>query len=187
MKYFVGLDLGQSHDPSAIAVLEADDGLVLRYLKRAPLGTPYPELVEWVRDIVTSEKLQGRCGLVVDGTGVGEVSDVNMTGGDRESDRGSELNAPRCNVPKRDLIAGLQVGLASKLLRISARLPDAEALMGELMDMKVTQREQGRVRMGADRFGQHDDMVIALALAVWRSKRAGVKKINFGGGRILCM
>jgi hypothetical protein len=201
MKYFVGLDLGQSHDPSAIAVLEAEDGLVLRYLERAPLGTPYPELVEWVRDIVTSEKLRGRCGLVVDGTGVGapvvdmlraarlgcEVSDVNMTAGDRESDRGSEHNAPRCNVPKRDLIAGLQVALASKLLRISAGLPDADALLQELMDMKVTQREQGRVRMGADGFGQHDDMVIALALAVWRSKRAGVKKINFGGGRILCM
>jgi hypothetical protein len=201
VRFFVGLDLGQSRDPSAIAVLEADDGLVLRYLERAPLGTPYPELVEWVRDIVTADRLRGQCGLAVDGTGVGapvvdmlrvarlgcEVSDVTMTGGDRESDRGSQWNAPRWNVPKRDLIAGLQVALANKQLRIPTRLPDAMALVQELVDIKMTQREQGRVRIGADGFGQHDDMAIALALAVWRSKKAGLKKNSLGGGQILCM
>ena len=29
----------------------------------------------------------------------------------------------------------------------------------------------GRVRIGADGCGEHDDLVIALALACWRAKR----------------
>jgi len=29
----------------------------------------------------------------------------------------------------------------------------------------------GRVRVGAEAFGEHDDLVMALALAVWKAKR----------------
>ncbi|HEY6072804.1 MAG TPA: hypothetical protein VIV15_05250, partial [Anaerolineales bacterium] len=85
--YFVGADLGQSRDYSAIAVLERAERtgpwdpvvcawnkkieLNLRHLERLPLGTPYPDVVERVTAITRSEKLAGRCHLAVDGTGVG--------------------------------------------------------------------------------------------------------------------
>ena len=62
--WFVGVDLGQSRDFTALAVLERAEltgefdpamfawrkkiALRLRCLERAPLGTPYPEIVERV-------------------------------------------------------------------------------------------------------------------------------------------
>ena len=48
---FVGVDLGQSRDFTALAVLE-----------RAPLGTPYPEIVERVRRTTRAPELAGRGG-----------------------------------------------------------------------------------------------------------------------------
>jgi hypothetical protein len=38
------------------------------------------------------------------------------------------------------------------------------------------------VRIGADGYGEHDDLVIALALAVWRAKR---RENGFGSQRLL--
>ena len=85
--YFVGLDLGQSRDFTALAVLERAEltgefdpamfawrkevALRLRYLERVPLGTPYPEIVERVRRTTRSPELAGRCHVAADATGVG--------------------------------------------------------------------------------------------------------------------
>src|SRR5580700_7762715 len=80
--YFLGLDLGQKRDHSALAVVErvdhrrafqgtAFEKLLVRYVERMPLGTPYPQVVERVREIVSSEELRGDCVLAVDATGVG--------------------------------------------------------------------------------------------------------------------
>ena len=72
----MGVDLGQVHDPTAIAVLEraeltgAWDPVVfafrkevrlrLRYLERVALGTPYPAVVERVREVTRSSEQIGR-------------------------------------------------------------------------------------------------------------------------------
>src|SRR5208283_4392770 len=85
--YFVGVDLGQSHDFTAIAVLERAEvmgewdpvlfgrptfvKLRLRYLERPALGTSYPEIVDRVAEVARSADLAGRCHLIVDATGVG--------------------------------------------------------------------------------------------------------------------
>jgi hypothetical protein len=86
--YFVGLDLGQSRDHSALAVVERADLILdeidhvtyarlkerqyrVRFLERVALGTPYPNVVERVREVVRAKPLAGRCTLVVDATGVG--------------------------------------------------------------------------------------------------------------------
>src|SRR5690349_633250 len=87
LKYFVGVDLGQLRDYTAIAVLELMETsggwdpvhcgyrkqtvLRLRHLERVPLGTPYPEVVERIRSVVRSADLLGRCQMMVDATGVG--------------------------------------------------------------------------------------------------------------------
>ena len=200
MKYLVGLDLGKSYDPSALVVIEENRGLLdVRYLGRAPLGTHYPRVVEWVRHVLMLDEVKGKAGLVVDGTGVGapvvdmlraarlgcEVTDVRITSGEREHSNGSQHLAPLVHVPKRDLIAGLQVAMGNRELRISPKLADTPVLVRELMDMKMTYLDRGRVRMGADGFGEHDDLVIALALAVWRARRKGPGLNSMtGGGRL---
>jgi hypothetical protein len=84
--FFVGLDLGQKQDFSAVAVVERAERekawlspefrcMRVRYLERLPLGTPYVKVVSRVGEIMQHPALagplrqQGR--LVVDATGVG--------------------------------------------------------------------------------------------------------------------
>ena len=47
--------------------------------------------------------------------------------------------------------------------------------------MRITNTSGGKVRLGADGGGEHDDLVIALSLACWRAQRRGN---GFGGGRL---
>jgi len=86
--YLVGVDLGQAHDYSTIAVIERAElrgewdaalyayrkvtALRLRALERVPLGTSYPDVVGRVAEITHARALaDGSRYLAVDGTGVG--------------------------------------------------------------------------------------------------------------------
>ena len=192
--FYVGLDLGQRQDYSALAIVErpdrrlawmATDGdkLLVRRVERLALGTPYPGVVARVREIVCGEALAGQCCLVVDATGVGapvvdmlraagmrcEVTAVTITGGERESGSGAAWS-----VPKRDLIAGVQLALDKGEMRIARQMKDVSALVRELVEVRITAGlGLGKVRIGADGSGQHDDLVVALALACWRARRRG--------------
>jgi len=205
--FFIGVDLGQKEDHTAIAIVERPDllrgqqaleyqaalrvraylvqgdqarpavSLLVRRVQRTALGTPYPRVVEIVREIARGQAFAGQCVVVVDGTGVGapvvdmlraaglgcEITAVTITGGERESRRGS-LNV---GVPKRDLIAGVQMALEKGELRIARRMKDVGALVRELMDVRMA----AGGAIGADRHGEHDDLVIALALACWRARK----------------
>jgi hypothetical protein len=60
---------------------------------------------------------------------------------------------------------------------------EAAALKRELLDVKTRQKPGGRVRIGAEAAGQHDDLVIAVALGVWM--RGGQRKVGLMGKRVL--
>lgn len=194
---FVGLDLGQVHDPTAIAILERTDVVLerspvtfayntetrhaIRYLERVALGTPYPDVVEHVRDLVRRPELNGAT-LILDATGVGKpvldmfrqaklpcrIVPVTITGGDRQT---SEFEHWR--VPKRDLITGLMVLFQNEKLQICGHLAEAETLVRELGGMRVKISLDGNDKYGAWREGEHDDLVLAAALACWRSSWRG--------------
>jgi hypothetical protein len=201
--FYMGLDLGQRRDHTAVAVVEKEDEhplyaglrperLVVRHLQRAPLGTGYPAVVEAVREAVWSDELQGRCALAVDATGLGapvvdmlkaarlgcDLAAVTITSGEKETQQGMYFS-----VPKRDLIGGLQVRLEAGELRIARGIEGVGALVRELMNMRRRDRGGGRVRVGADGFGEHDDLVVALALAVWRARPK--PKVRFGDRRLI--
>jgi hypothetical protein len=167
--YFAGLDLGQRRDYSALAVVEKIEqrrafggaGLALmavRYAERMPLGTPYPKVVERVREIVRSDELRGDCALAVDATGVGapvidmlraarlgcEIAPVTITGGERSS--GYET------VAKRDLMAELLVLLENRRLKIG-KLREGLRLRRELGDVRMRANRGGGWRVGADGSG----------------------------------
>src|SRR6516165_8274098 len=88
-EYFIGLDLGQAQDYSALTVIERVErypaGVVpdpettpriahyaVRHLKRWPLGTSYPEIVRDVVALCERPPLPGSL-LAVDATGVGRA------------------------------------------------------------------------------------------------------------------
>ena len=198
--YFVGLDLGQKQDPTALAVVEwaeyvgawdavafehrKETSLSLRHLERMPLGTPYPEVVYRVGCTMRSRQLAGaeRRYLVVDGTGVGpavvdlllledlqaKLWPVTITSGDTERYADGYYR-----VPKRDLIVGLQVLMQQCGLQIAEGMKEGATLAREMAEMRVKISGSGNEQFGAWRSGEHDDLVLAVALACW-----GVRKVT---------
>ena len=197
MTFSIGVDLGQKHDYTAIAVVQKEDersinrqriysalpplapSLLVRRLERIPLRTPYPRVVDRIRSITHEPAFAGRCSVAVDGTGVGapvvdmllesrlgcDLTAVTITGADHPSRR----PWPYVAVPRRDLITAVQVALEQGALRIARNISEAAALRRELLALR------------ADRDStDHDDLVLALALACWRSRRKSV----FSAGRL---
>jgi len=126
------------------------------------------------------------CSLVVDATGVGKpILDtfreanlrprgVIITGGDTASRAGGIDR-----VPKRELVTTLQVALQAKRLRIAEDLPLAEVLLKEFRGFRVKISLSGHATFGNDvgswREAEHDDLVLATALAVWiEGRKAGM-------------
>ena len=155
--YFIGLDLGQRRDFSAVAVVERAEGLHVRHLERLALGTPYRDVVARVSDIAWHPQLRGKVRVVVDATGVGapvvemmragrvscRVTAVTITGGEREHGRGEDWH-----VPKKDLLSGVRVLLEEGQLKIHRELDEAATLVRELTEIRVRQAAGGSVRMG---------------------------------------
>jgi hypothetical protein len=115
--------------------------------------------------------------LAIDNTGVGApvvdlfkneemnalLEPIQITGGDSVSRDGLLTR-----VPKRDLVSAAQVALQSERLKIAESLPDAQTLIRELLNFKVKiSLDTARDSYGAWREGEHDDLVLAVALALW--------------------
>jgi len=225
--FFVGLDLGQMQDPTALAVLGLDKNYLealraqdaayervraaqespycdevdvrflrreiadkqvplpepvyeVRYLGRLPLGTPYPEVARDVRRLLETPPLEDNWELAVDATGVGAAvtaqlgaeglwfKSVVITGGDEEVRDGNVYR-----VPKKDLIARPQVLLqeGNRRLKISPSLSEADVLVEELLNYRYRITGAGNDTYGPWREGQHDDLLLALCLAVWAAER----------------
>jgi hypothetical protein len=182
------VDPGQRQDPTALAVVEwagPEAALSLRHLERMPLGTPFPEVVGRVSRRMRSRQLAGgRRHLVVDGTGVGPaVVDllrqedlqsclwpVTITGGGTESYADGYFR-----VPKREQIVGLEVLMEQGGLRIAEGMKDGAALVNEMAEMRVKLSGSAHQRYEAGRSGEHDDLVLALALACWGVRMAAPK------------
>jgi len=193
MGFYVGVDLGQSADYTAVAVVEdVESALHLRHLERYPLRTPYPEQADWVARLMRSEELitetrvpweptvyRQAPQLVVDATGVGRaVTDllkkrglwpkvVTISGGDvtKYSGRGA-------SVPKRDLVAALEVPFHSGTLKVAEGLELWPALKRELLNF----RRKINLKTAHDSYEHwretdHDDLVLATALACWWARR----------------
>jgi hypothetical protein len=200
MSFYVGLDLGQSNDYTALAVVErtktSETGdvpdLHLRHLERYPLRTPYPEMVARVAALVEDPQLRSthldrflghrvleEPELLVDATGVGRpVVDlfkerglrykaITITGGNTVTGV-----AGGYGVPKRDLIGALEVPFHSGRLKVAASLRLWETLRAELQ----TFRRKVSLTTGMDTYehwreSDHDDLVLAAALACWGAER----------------
>jgi hypothetical protein len=178
----VGLDLGQVSDFTALAVAERDGAagappVAIRHLERWR-GLAYPEQVARVHRLQSSPALAG-APLIVDQTGVGRaVVDmfraaglqpigVSIHGGDVVTGGGREWR-----VPKRDLVAIVAVLLQARRLQIAEALPEAPTLAAELTNFRVTiDSHTAHDSYAAWREQDHDDLVLATALACWWAER----------------
>src|SRR5207248_8115396 len=92
---------------------------------------------------------------------------ITITGGHTAS----QVNRRAWNVPKRDLIAVVQILLQSGRLRFAARIPEAAILQRELANFRVRITAAANETYAAWRENEHDDTVLALALACWAAER----------------
>lgn len=191
--YFAGLDLGQASDWTALTIAERwqvrSEEHTVRVYKVGHLErcrhVPYPQIVGRVKALLAAPALKGHTTLVVDATGVGvPVCDmlrqagigapmvpVTITGGTETTRRGVEYSTP-----KRDLVSALRVLLDARRLLIARELPEAETLTRELERFRVKVSLSGHDSYEAWREGDHDDLVLSCALAVWyaEQQRRGV-------------
>jgi hypothetical protein len=197
-KFFVaGLDLGKLSDFSALALLEwevphhipstwkADYSCSM--LHRWQLGTPYTDVVKDVVKLVQSPALAAaRPVLAIDATGCGEPvveavvqqlaaagtsrhvwAAVTITGGNAATWRGPG----RWNVAKKQLVSHLQVVMGGRRLHVSPDLDFARLLLRELETFSVKITDAGNESFEAWRERDHDDLVLAVALAVFGAER----------------
>lgn len=204
---YLGLDLGQASDYSALCIAERNrrpryhdeprEGDPARYrvghLQRYPLKTSYPAIVAAVAALVRD--LAGRdprpaLRLVVDATGVGrpvvdllrrERLPADLVDVTITGGDAVAQDGKAFRVPKRDLVSTVQVALQSERLKVASGLPDAATLTRELLAFQVKiSIETAHDSYGAWREGAHDDLVLATALAVWYGERDWLRAPSIG-------
>jgi|SRR5829696_2331232 len=194
--YVIGLDLGQKQDYTAVCVVEKHERsssgvgedkpmLHLRHLERYALGTSYGDQMDQVAELVGKIKrqinrvYQPQPELIVDATGVGvgvvemlkdrklKYRAVSITGGITEGRSGGVYH-----VPKRNLVSRAVAPFEGKRLKIARNMRLVPELVKELENFKVkVNLRTAHDAYEAWREAEHDDLVLALALACWWAEK----------------
>ena len=164
--------------------VKRENHFVARIVKRLPLGTTYPDVVNYLKNV--DRQLAARTGgddvfYVVDATGLGQpvvdylgreieparVKAVYITAG-----RDASFDKGELHVPKQELVSMLQVMIQTGRIHLP-RTQEAMAMQDELSNFELKVRTTGTLELGALRTGTHDDLVNALGLAVfyWQNRR----------------
>ncbi|MCX7314362.1 MAG: hypothetical protein NTV56_22290 [Alphaproteobacteria bacterium] len=209
-RYVVGVDLGQSSDPTAIAVLHHRSGVLdtnseferhcnigrkpqtpcvrtdVRHLERLPLGMSYPAVVQHVANLLIRAPLQD-AELVIDETGVGRAV------GDIFIDAGMKPQRISITAGTEATWAGRDRWHVAKTILIST--VDAMLHTGTLRfaaalreaDAMAEELKDFRRKLSdagratyAARTGRHDDLVLAVAIGCWWINRPPPPQPVFG-------
>ncbi len=172
---------------------------------RFPLGTPYTKVAQHVGDLIRRlpdaivereywpmdkeiprKEVIHDYMLIVDATGVGNavvellraqrlrMDEVVITSGvGQDRSEGS-----RTYLPKVQLISPLRVAFESGRLKIATQIPHWRQIESELMDFDEEISGSGAPSYGNRSANGHDDMVLAMALAVWKADK--MRKFHYG-------
>jgi hypothetical protein len=143
----------------------------INHLERLPLKTPYPAQIERIKLVMS--RMPRQTDLVCDFGGVGRgifdmlvdaglsPTGVAIYGGFETHHAGSIVS-----VPKSTLVSTLVARIHAQELRAPASLKEWPQLRRELMNFRPEVTRAGTETWNA-RSGEHDDLVLAVALAVW--------------------
>jgi hypothetical protein len=165
--------------PVRQATQRRERSYAVRHLERFRLGTSYLAICERVVELFKAPPLAGTT-LVVDQTGVGRaVVDLIRRGRPNATIRPITITAGHEVVPdgagwhvaKKELVSALQVLLQSRRLRIASVMPMAAVLTKELETFRVKITASAHETFESWRERDHDDLVLAVALAAWVGER----------------
>jgi len=181
--YIISVDVGQAQDPTALigvdirTAKEQEPSYVVNHICRFPLGTKYGAIVAYVGGL--ADAISGPMPtLVVDRTGVGRpvVEQFQESGGPWpigitiHAGYNVTHDAGDINVPKRDLVAAASVVFENRRIKFAKGLAFVDVLIQELKGFRAKISAAGRdsYEAGGDwRSAPHDDLVLALAMALW--------------------
>jgi hypothetical protein len=200
-EHVLGLDLGQSSDPSALTVTRkrvpvwnrgvhgperGDARYAVVWIERFDLGTPYTDVVQKVAAVQAAPQTGHNPPLVMDATGIGApvvdqfheeglepVEIVFTSGREPTVDRSGLGGTPKYGVPKRDLATLVQSLLQSRRLQIAEGLDGADVLVREMKSFRVKMTDAGHARFEHATESETDDVLLSLACALWYAERAG--------------
>lgn len=193
-KFILGLDLGQSRDHTALTAVDlvyTDHGidpvsmerkrwpkLRLLFAARLPLGTDYVLVPSHVKRLIAEIQRRQPFGcdskvdldLYIDAAGPGRpivdllraqrmpahLRSVHLTGGHQAVVHPDGM----LTIPRRELVANLRMVCEAANLRVHPGLREWPSLREELLNISLTGGQS-----------THDDLAIALALAVWPATR----------------
>lgn len=185
-RYILGLDLGQKHSFTALVALQRQRRndryfYTVRGIRRWPLGSLYSTIANDV-SVLTLDPPLRNCVLGVDRSGVGagvveiikeahpeaSLKPITITGGLDVRPDGTGYR-----VPRTELVAAVDHVLQSGRLEIPADYPESATLAAELkaFDCRPTAKAKSADEIEW-RSRPHDDLVLALAIALWLDERS---------------
>jgi phage FluMu gp28-like protein len=167
--FFVGVDLGQKWDHSAIAVLRKDGDIVsLVHMKRFKLGTEYGVVLGYLK--LLQRTLQTVQRVYIDRTGVGEFFVEQVIKEGIKNVKGIMLSLPE----KENIMVCMKRTMEKDQLRI----PYDSELINEINVERYEQTQTNQTKFSHPN-GTHDDRLWALALAVYASGPAIPRYVPF--------
>jgi hypothetical protein len=181
MTYILALDPAQLRDWSALAAVDMRYsragkrfGYDLVAMNRKQ-GLPYDQIVEWVVKTLKNTAFNQKAPpeFLLDATGVGvavrdmlaakgvRLKAVTITSGESIARQG-----PIIRVGKARLIGKFLGAFDSGKVHVNPNMRIWPAVEKEMLSFRAEMSSQGRVKMEAGQ-GENDDMLFALALAVW--------------------
>lgn len=198
-RYWIGVDLGQANDFSAVCVI-LDEQLPVAHGGRIVLGqrtrtvvyadrfkgVSYPAVADHITRLRNAHPFGGKSELVIDGTSLGRVvSDllddqgvdhhaVQMVVGQNVARKGKYYNAG-----KTLLIETASVMFASGELTFAEDLPLRREIEEDLASFTLTTTAAGNQVIAQSRSASgHGDMAIALIIAAWASQEISGREIE---------
>lgn len=192
--FALGLDLGFMQDHSAIVLAgvwpQAEHAIGVVHIEQLPLGTPMEEVAD--RAVLLAQTRNARivadlsnnsafAGLLASRIGrqcANHMIAAVITAADTHAGNpvampvsvgGFKAAVPRWSLSKAELIESIAVEMEGGALRLG-QTGDREKLRDELEVIERFARRSGSVSYSAPS-GKHDDLVIALALAVFGCRR----------------
>ena len=181
MTFILSLDPAQLRDWSALAAVdmqyrkeEERFGYDLVAMNRKQ-GLPYDQIVDWVVRTTKNPAFNQRQPpeFLLDSTGVGvavrdmlaakgvRLKAITITSGESYSRQG-----PIFHVGKARLIGTFLGAFDAGKVRVNPNMPIWPAVEREMLSFRAEMSAQGRLKMEAEQ-GENDDMLFALAMAVW--------------------
>jgi phage terminase large subunit-like protein len=164
--YFAGLDLGKLQDHSALAIIQKDqETLKLVYHHQFPLQMPYTEVINTI--VRADEKFHFKK-LLTDQSGIGEPIIENLKEQGINSAQGEKLTQDA----KIELLTHLKLTMEQNNLAI----PYNKNLCQQINDQQYQYSKNGKLTFNHPQ-NTHDDMLWALALAVYAAKTQPTPKL----------